>query len=298
MLICCIRLSSDWWFRLYHYITYICYFVASYLFSLWFDWFLWRCFVLLLREICVSLLKFPFLSHVQVFLCEISFISHLKRPQSCFSPFLSSSNCNSVGHLVVNVVFDGYNLSSFVHFYVVLESLYWWINALFSPDKSSFPLSFFLDTYSLSKSSLRCNALCIVISFLVLWSICLSSSLVHFREGPKYLTRGTAQIFIPLLRLLLDSFVSRSCLFLLIYSFFFFFFGFHLHLFDGVSLQDAQVFVGFLFSERFIIIIIIIICSFRVFHISISWWFFTGIWVWASLLESPRLFSVFWPSLG
>ena len=32
----------------------------------------------------VSLLKFPFLSHVQVFSCEM-FISHLKRPQSCFS---------------------------------------------------------------------------------------------------------------------------------------------------------------------------------------------------------------------
>ena len=28
-----------------------------------------------------------------------------------------------------------------------------------------------------------------------------------------------------------------------------------------------------------IIIIIIIIYSFRVFHISVSWWFFTGVWV-------------------
>ena len=40
-----------------------------------------------------------------------------------------------------------------------------------------------------------------------------------------------------------------------------------------------------------IIIIIIIIYSFRVFHISISWWFFTGVWVTASLLKSPGLFS-------
>ena len=31
--------------------TYICYFVASYLFSLWYDWFLWCCPVLLLGEI-------------------------------------------------------------------------------------------------------------------------------------------------------------------------------------------------------------------------------------------------------
>ena len=33
----------------------------------------------------------------------------------------------------------------------------------------------------------------------------------------------------------------------------------------------------------------------KVFHISISWWFFTGVWVTASLLKSPGLFSVFWP---
>ena len=68
----------------------------------------------------------------------------------------------------------------------------------------------FLDTYSLSTSSLGCNALCMVISFLVLWSICLSSSRVHLRKGPEYLTSGTAQVFIPLMRFLLESFVSSS----------------------------------------------------------------------------------------
>ena len=51
ILACYNRLLCDWWFRLYHYIIYICYFIASYLFSLWFDWFLWHCFVLLLGEI-------------------------------------------------------------------------------------------------------------------------------------------------------------------------------------------------------------------------------------------------------
>ncbi len=44
-----------------------------------------------------------------------------------------------------------------------------------------------------------------------------------------------------------------------------------------------------------IIIIIIIIYSFRVFHISASWWSSTGIWVTASLFKSPGLFSVFRP---
>ena len=33
----------------------------------------------------------------------------------------------------------------------------------------------------------------------------------------------------------------------------------------------------------------------RVFHISFSWWIFTGVWVIASLLKSPGLFSVYWP---
>ena len=32
-----------------------------------------------------------------------------------------------------------------------------------------------------------------------------------------------------------------------------------------------------------------------VFHISLSWWFFTGVWVTASLLKSPGLFLVFLP---
>ena len=32
----------------------------------------------------------------------------------------------------------------------------------------------------------------------------------------------------------------------------------------------------------------------KVFHISVSWWYFTGVWVTASLLKSPGLFSVFW----
>ena len=32
-----------------------------------------------------------------------------------------------------------------------------------------------------------------------------------------------------------------------------------------------------------------------VFHISISWWSFTGDWVTVNLLQSPGLFSVFWP---
>ena len=36
--------------------------------------------------------------------------------------------------------------------------------------------------------------------------------------------------------------------------------------------------------------------SLWVFHTSVNWWFFTGVWVTASLLRSPGLFLVFWPT--
>ena len=44
-----------------------------------------------------------------------------------------------------------------------------------------------------------------------------------------------------------------------------------------------------------IIIIVVIIYSFRVLLIDVSWWSLTGVWVTASLLKSPGLFSIFWP---
>ena len=43
------------------------------------------------------------------------------------------------------------------------------------------------------------------------------------------------------------------------------------------------------------LIILIIIYSLRVFHISFSGWSFTGVWVTVSLLKSPGLVSVFRP---
>ena len=49
-------------------------------------------------------------------------------------------------------------------------------------------LPFFLDTYSLSMSSLECKALCTIIIFLIIWSICVHSSLFYFKNSPEYLT--------------------------------------------------------------------------------------------------------------
>ena len=48
----------------------------------------------------------------------------------------------------------------------------------------------FLDIYSLSVLSLECKAVCIVMSFLLLLSICLIFSLVRFKNVPVYHTMG------------------------------------------------------------------------------------------------------------
>ena len=92
---------------------------------------------------------------------------------------------------------------------------------------------------TLSISSLRCKTLCIIINFLVLWSIYLSSFLVYFlcqvlsggRQRQIYpslsiltmilniILRRTALVFVLLMRFLLQSLISTSFLVLLSYSF-------------------------------------------------------------------------------
>ena len=59
VLICCIRLLCNWSFRFYHYVTYICCFVASYLFLLWYDWSLWP-FIIIIIVIIIILLFWEF----------------------------------------------------------------------------------------------------------------------------------------------------------------------------------------------------------------------------------------------
>ena len=63
--------------------------------------------------------------------------------------------------------------------------------------KFPFPYAFwcFLDlvVLFLPMSSLRCNTLCIIINFLVLWSICLSSPLVYFQNVLSILHGGQSR---------------------------------------------------------------------------------------------------------
>ena len=67
-------------FHLYHYITYSCLSILV-LISL----VLIALFPAAIRKDSVSLLRFPFFSHVHVFSGALSLIIRLKRPQSCFS---------------------------------------------------------------------------------------------------------------------------------------------------------------------------------------------------------------------
>ena len=70
------------------------------------------------------LLKFPFLSHIHVFSCEMSLVTSLKKSiELFFFPFLISDNFRSVTPRDVSIVSGGCNQSSFALFYVAFESL-------------------------------------------------------------------------------------------------------------------------------------------------------------------------------
>ena len=146
---------------------------------------------------------------MQVFSSEILLVCCLKYPHSCFSSHFCFLVILVMLILALSVLLLVANLLS--RFLCSLRVVYCHINMQASP------LPPFLDTYSLSLSSLGCKTLCIISSFLVLWSIYLSSFLVHF----KNVTRVTAKVFIPFMRFLLYSLVSISFLVLLKYSFFF-----------------------------------------------------------------------------
>ena len=125
----------------------------------------------------------------------------------------------------------------------------------------------FLDTYSLSTSSLGCKILCIASNFLVFRSIC--SSLVHFNNDPDYFTRETIKVFIPLRKYLLRSFVSRN---FLVRLFLFFFLS---SLFYCAHFQYFKVDVILLFSKvssSILIWPISSLCYLSFYHFSLCEW--------------------------
>ena len=115
-----------------------------------------------------------------------------------FCTLFEAMNCCT--HTVLNVC----ESSSFL--YII------WGHELLHPHSSQWLWIFFLlhVMYNLSMSSLRCKALCIIISFLILLLMFLSFSFLHFKKG---------QVFISLIKFLLQNLVSSSFFVLRKYSF-------------------------------------------------------------------------------
>ena len=188
------------------------------------------------RRDSVSLLRFPLLSHVHVFSCEISLVCRLKCPYSCFSShFCFLLIFVLLMHLLFVLILMaviGLPLCFLCSLLVVVLLSVLFLVAVISlpPGYSIYSSSFcidastlssmmarplppsFIDTYCLSTSSLGCKALCMVISFRVLKPNWRSSSHVHFKNGPEYLTVETAQLFILLMTFLLYSLFLSSFL--------------------------------------------------------------------------------------
>ena len=149
----------------------------------------------------VSRLKFSFRSHVQVFSCKISLFCRLKYSYNCFSSHF---------------------------FFLVVVLLIIMLPVLFLATIISLSLLFknlFFEFVLMHPPYLQCwgvpSLLLFVTRMVYLSSLgCLSSLLVHFKNGPEYLTKGTAQVFVPLTRFLQQRLVWRSFLVRLRYSLF------------------------------------------------------------------------------
>ena len=190
MIVYWIRLFCDWLFHIYYHVTYTSYFLCLVCFC--FGIVFMALFCAAIRWDSASVLRFSFLSHVLIFSCDISLACRLKRLYSSFS---SRYFC-PVNACVVCIVSGGYNENSSA-FVMFLSSFYFDASSLSSMLAVCFHFHFL--SHNLSTICL----LDIVISFLVLWSLTWTSSLLLFKHSSVYLTRGTAQVFIPLMRFLL-----------------------------------------------------------------------------------------------
>ena len=92
-----------------------------------------------IRRDLVSLLRFSFLCYVHVACSSLNMSIQL-----FFFPFLFSGYFCSIDPCVVSTVSGGCNQSSLVIFYVVFESLYRCINAIFNAGKLIFLLLYLI----------------------------------------------------------------------------------------------------------------------------------------------------------
>ena len=92
-------------FRLYRFVTYLFIFFANYRLAFYYNLFPKELFCVGMRGDSVSVLRFPFCSHVLVILCEILLVCCLKYQYSCFSlPFLFPSYCCSVCPYIISYI--------------------------------------------------------------------------------------------------------------------------------------------------------------------------------------------------
>ena len=127
--------------------------------------------------------------HVQVFLSEMSLACRLERP----FVFIFYHNCFLVISILLILAFLVLFLVAIMRLPLrfSMESLSRCIDVSTLYRMLAMPAPPpFLDSHSRSTLSLKCNALSIVMNFLVLWFICLSPSQVHFKNGSEYLTKG------------------------------------------------------------------------------------------------------------
>ena len=101
----------------------------------------------------ISLLRFPFLCHVHVFLREMLLIYHLKCPYNCFSCYFCFLVIFVLLMFMLSVLFllGVLRLSFSCNLLVIISMHRYYLECWWYP----FPPSF-LDTYSLSMSSLGC----------------------------------------------------------------------------------------------------------------------------------------------
>ena len=91
-------------------------------------------------------------------------------------------------------------------------------------------------------SSLRCKVICIIINFLVFWSACLSFSLVHFKNGPKYFMQGDCPGVYPFD----EIYIGIIIIIIVIYSLEFFTLVFHWNSSDSKSPQVSRTLLSIL----------------------------------------------------
>ena len=139
-----------------------------------------------LKRYSIVLLRFYFLSHVQVFSSVLSIVVWILI-QLVFFPLLISCFVFLIFFFTSPFLLQAAIFSFFLYFVnIFIESFNWCIHAIHNGGISSSPVSWhILSVYVISPMQ---GLEWLVINFIFLRSICLRPSLVHFKNGSEYLS--------------------------------------------------------------------------------------------------------------